>query len=231
MKGSRCHLVKPYMFCCISRIKFQVVTWVVGGYLPWHLIKWIWYCAGLWPWVLRKKLGFLINDITSKSFYGKPNSWIWAIDQRKVPTTGKTPAQFSDWPGWCLESKDFVLLCLLCAFLVQGVFRGKHTWQVVEFFSGKARLSRLAAKCGYPVASLDLENDPGFRNREKTSKHPFPHRSFMDFNGESGFAPLNLNLLLLSPCIPCHILWCLACSSGFPWSSSSKQPLAKQSSG
>lgn len=90
--------------------------------------------------------------------------------------------------------KDFVLLCLLCAFLAQGAFRGKHTWQVLEFFSGKARLSRLAAKCGYPVASFDLENDKGFNNRKKTSKHTFPHRSYMDFNGESGFA---LSVLLL----------------------------------
>ena len=126
--------------------------------------------------------------------------------RERFPLQVKHPLNFFLIDRDGAESKDFVLLCLLCAFLVQGVFRGKHTWQVVEFFSGKARLSRLAAKCGYPVASFELENDPGFRNREKTSKHPFPHRSFMDFNGESGFAPLNSNLLLLSPCIPCHIL-------------------------
>ena len=156
---------------------------------------------------------------------------IWAINQRKIPTTGIAPAQLSDWRGWCLVSKDFVLLCLLCAFLAQGAFRGKHTWQVLEFFSGKARLSRLAAKCGYPVASFDLENDKGFHNRKKTSKHPFPHRSYMDFNGESGFAPLNWIFLLLSSFTPCNILWCLACSSGFLCSSSSNQPLAGQSFG
>ena len=86
-------------------------------------------------------------------------------------------------------AQDFVLLALLCSFLVQGPLRGSETWDVIEFFSGKGRLSRLAAKAGFKVASFELELDKnGKKNRRKPKRNHFPQRSFMDFNGEVGFA-------------------------------------------
>ena len=87
-------------------------------------------------------------------------------------------------------SQDFVLLTLLCAWLVLGPLRGQETWEVVEFFSGKGRLSRLAAKAGFKTASFEVELDRDFAmgKRRKCKTRRFPQRSFMDFNGESGFA-------------------------------------------
>ena len=77
--------------------------------------------------------------------------------------------------------------------MVQGIWAGKETWEVVEFFSGKGRISRLAAKAGYPTASFELELDTSFKNKPKKKNWPFSHRSFMDFNGESGYASLYLD--------------------------------------
>ncbi len=84
------------------------------------------------------------------------------------------------------------MLSVLCAFLVQGCLQGSETWEVIEFFAGKGRLSRLAAKAGFPVASFELELDNGVRTKTKKSKNKrcFPKRSYMDFNGEAGFALL-----------------------------------------
>lgn len=89
-------------------------------------------------------------------------------------------------------AQDFVMLSVMCAFLVQGCLQGSETWEVVEFFAGKGRLSRLAAKVGFPVASFELELDNGVRTKKNKKKRQrrFPKRSYMDFNGEAGFALL-----------------------------------------
>ena len=84
--------------------------------------------------------------------------------------------------------KDFVLLALLCAFLAQGPLRNQTTWEMVEYFSGLGRLSRLAAKAGFPTASFDLNMDAYYRRKKPRKTHPFPSRSYMDMNGEAGFA-------------------------------------------
>lgn len=80
-------------------------------------------------------------------------------------------------------------MVLLCSFLVAGPLKGRESWDVIEFFSGKGRLSTMAAKLGFPVASYEILLDTTSAKKRKRNKH-FPKRSFMDFNGECGFALL-----------------------------------------
>lgn len=65
-------------------------------------------------------------------------------------------------------------------------------------FSGKGRLSNLAAKAGFAAASFDINHLPSSRNHGKR-KRPFDKRRPMDINGEIGFSLLDFtkNLLLL----------------------------------
>ena len=87
------------------------------------------------------------------------------------------------------NSEDFVLLVLTCAWLVLGPLCDHEEWQLVEFFSGTGRLSRLAAKAGIRTASFEILLDHGFKERRHKNKH-VPKRSYMDFCGECGFALL-----------------------------------------
>lgn len=89
------------------------------------------------------------------------------------------------------HAKDFILVVLLCGWLVQGPLAGSQKWELIEFFSGKGRISRLASKVGLPTASLEIlldKDDPRKGNR-KRNQH-FPQRSHMDFCGHVGFALL-----------------------------------------
>jgi len=74
----------------------------------------------------------------------------------------------------------------------------ERPWQIIEFFSGKGRLSNLAAKAGFAAASFDINHLPSSRNHGKR-KRPFDKRRPMDINGEIGFSLLDFtkNLLLL----------------------------------
>ena len=99
------------------------------------------------------------------------------------------------------EPKDFILLVLLSSWLVLGPYNGGCTsWEIIDFFSGKGRISRLAAKAGFRVASYEILHDLPTSKRRRKNRN-FPRRSFMDFNGESGFAyfgrmVFNLKMLL-----------------------------------
>ena len=68
-----------------------------------------------------------------------------------------------------------------------GPLRESEEWEIVEFFSGTGRISRLGAKAGFTCASYEihLAGAPKFK---KKNKRRFPRRSPMDFNGECGFA-------------------------------------------
>lgn len=82
----------------------------------------------------------------------------------------------------------------LCACLVVGPLQGRsEPWEMVEYFSGTGRISRLAAKAGIVCASYELllGFDPKPNGNGKKSRH-FPKRSRMDFNGECGFSSLEL---------------------------------------
>ncbi len=71
-----------------------------------------------------------------------------------------------------------------------GPLAGHESWDIIEFFSGKGRLSTMAAKIGLTVASYEILLDKKSYKKNmknKRNKH-FPKRSYMDFNGEVGFA-------------------------------------------
>ena len=66
-------------------------------------------------------------------------------------------------------------------------------WKIIEYFSGRGRLSRLAAKAGFAAAAFDINNgyvNPNEQKRRKT-KRPFAKRKPMDINGEIGFVWLS----------------------------------------
>ena len=69
-------------------------------------------------------------------------------------------------------------------------------WDVLEFFSGKGRVSTLAAKAGFAVASSDIElGNPSVhqsRQRNPTKTDLFPDRAPLDMNGEIGMASLDV---------------------------------------
>lgn len=81
----------------------------------------------------------------------------------------------------------------LCACLVAGPLQTlSEPWEMVEYFSGTGRISRLAAKTGIACASYELllgSANPNPNENGKKSRR-FPKRSCMDFNGECGFSPL-----------------------------------------
>ena len=89
-----------------------------------------------------------------------------------------------------VSSKDLIWLVLLVSWMPLKV-RTKP-WQIIEFFSGRGRLSQLAAKAGFQVASFDINrgrNYPKKRSSRHKKRH-FDKRLPMDMNGEVGFAYL-----------------------------------------
>lgn len=59
-------------------------------------------------------------------------------------------------------------------------------FEVLEFFSGRARVSRFAARRGWQVASYDIAYHQPDENT--TSNHNGKaKRSFMDMNSQAGF--------------------------------------------
>ena len=71
---------------------------------------------------------------------------------------------------------------------------GWSTWsenglEVIDLFSGKARISRLASWLGYKSRAFDMAYHPvRYPQRRKRGKLP---RGCMDINGSAGFANLN----------------------------------------
>ena len=86
--------------------------------------------------------------------------------------------------------KDFVILVLLCSWMQCGILEGRKEWDLLEFFSGKGRVSTMGVKAGLRVASYEILRDEMSRPRRSVAKHHFPKRSFMDFNEDAGFVCL-----------------------------------------
>ena len=94
--------------------------------------------------------------------------------------------------GLCRRSKAFILLVIMANHLP-----GPHTsrdYTVLEFFSGTARISRLAKARGYQVAAMDILYDSTTappRTKTKKEKARYPNtRSAMDLNTSAGFMRL-----------------------------------------
>ena len=73
----------------------------------------------------------------------------------------------------------------MASWLVDLPWRREEPYQFLEYYSGMARVSRLAAVLGYEARGFDISYDvpnPG------TSQHSGrANRSAVDINGEAGF--------------------------------------------
>ena len=99
--------------------------------------------------------------------------------------------------------KDFVLLVLLCGWLVAGPFKHRRSFEIIDFFSGKGRISRLAAKAKFSVAAYEILHDLTVSKRRRRNRR-FPRRSFMDINGEAGIVFFGTNSASF---FGLHFLW------------------------
>ena len=90
-----------------------------------------------------------------------------------------------------LDPKDFVLLLRLISWL--DFFGLAEGWDILDFFAGRARVSKWGKKAGYKCAAYDVLYDQP--QNETISKHSqLPRKSFMDINSEAGFASLGRQL-------------------------------------
>lgn len=69
-------------------------------------------------------------------------------------------------------------------------------WDLLDFYSGKGRMSILANKVGYHAAAFELLLDQRVGKSKAQRKQQRASRSFMDMNGEVGHTLLAHGFLL-----------------------------------
>ena len=84
-----------------------------------------------------------------------------------------------------IQTEDFILVVLLVSFL-QVPEWCQHNLDIIDLFSGKARISKLASWMGYKCRAFDLTYHP-VRHPYKRKRGRLP-RSCMDLNGCAGLA-------------------------------------------
>lgn len=84
----------------------------------------------------------------------------------------------------------YVLILLMTSWLDYFCFENKY--EVIEYFAGVARISRLGTMAGLKTAAVDIKYASRKHKRKKRKKHR-KHRSTnsMDINSESGFVLLS----------------------------------------
>ena len=85
----------------------------------------------------------------------------------------------------CRTTKDFIYLTLMASWLVDLPWEGSKPFDLLDFYAGRARVSRLANSMGYESRAFDLEYEAapkGVSIHAGRSK-----RSAFDINGEGGF--------------------------------------------
>lgn len=88
-------------------------------------------------------------------------------------------------PAPASAAKDFVYLILLITWMDTRKFVCKSPLNLVEIFSGKGRISKMAAWLGLEVRAVDITYCRPWRKRSKWNKRR--QRSPMDLCGEAGF--------------------------------------------
>lgn len=85
--------------------------------------------------------------------------------------------------------KDFLFLLILCWWLSLSMPGRQESYQVLDFFSGAARISQLGAKIGLVTASYDLNMAKTVGKTRKSTKRKANrrYRPCFDWNGESGY--------------------------------------------
>lgn len=98
---------------------------------------------------------------------------------------------FIDPTGFCCTetSKEFIYLTLMASWLVKLPWDREKPYDVIEFFAGVARVSRLAQLCGYNSRAYELEFDKPPTGESRHAGRA--RRSAFDINGEGGFVPLS----------------------------------------
>ena len=87
-------------------------------------------------------------------------------------------------------------LLLFCSWLSYIPLPGEIQWEVLDFFAGEAKISKLASALGLQAAAFDICMAPPKRKRRSTW---IPSRSVMDMNSDSGFlllATIHLETML-----------------------------------
>lgn len=100
---------------------------------------------------------------------------------REPPT--KRDANIHSYPDRP-TNKDFIYLTLMASWLVGLPWEGSKPFDLLDFYAGRARVSRLANCMGYESRAFDLDYEPapaGVSIHAGRSK-----RSAFD-NGEGGF--------------------------------------------
>lgn len=103
-----------------------------------------------------------------------------------------------DFNLWVEETKDFIYLTLMASWLVDLPWqRREEPFQFIEYYSGMARVSRLAQVMGYEARGFDISYD---EPPSGTSPHSGrANRSAFDINGEAGFLLLGDPSIFMNP--------------------------------
>ena len=94
----------------------------------------------------------------------------------------------------CWAQVFLKVLCLVTFIAVPEWEFENGSLDLCDFFSGKARVSKLASWVGYRVRSYDLTYEPVAGDPGQFKRGQLP-RSPMDLNGAAGFATLGLENL------------------------------------
>lgn len=92
--------------------------------------------------------------------------------------------------SWLTLAQEFILLVILVSFLELPVDHPRDL-DLVEFFAGVARISKLSTWMGYNCRAFDVTYAP-LRHPQKLKRGKF-RRPSMDLNGAAGLANSELN--------------------------------------
>ena len=79
--------------------------------------------------------------------------------------------------------QDFVVLLYFCAHLDFVDFK-RRQWDIIDFFAGSCKVSRMASVLGYQSAAYDINLCPRKKKRRSIWR---PSPAPMDVNSDAGF--------------------------------------------
>ena len=146
-------------------------------------MKWIWYCAGLWPWVLRKRLVFWLREITSKPVIANQvNKDTGLGDHQHLGNKSEKGSHYrystrsTFWLAGLVLSIQGLRFTMppLCLPRSRSFSWKAHLASTGVFLGERLGLSRLAAKCGYPVHLLIWRMTRASTTERKPASIPSP---------------------------------------------------------
>ncbi|CAK9032143.1 Uncharacterized protein SCF082_LOCUS19941 [Durusdinium trenchii] len=107
--------------------------------------------------------------------------------------------------------KDFIWLVVFTYWYTLGAIHHFEGLQVIEMFAGVARVAKVASRLGLRSRAFEIMFDAS-HGKKRYKKNGHMKRSFMDMNGDAGFA-LAVALILASKWGDCLALLAIVCSS------------------